>query len=224
MFWKKVNRGLVLGAALLLFLVGFIVLKEVQFKKETPLIMERAESYLSGLCDLQCGVSGTLGEPLSAQAYSAQKEKLNSLLKENWYGELSSDEYDGFGLSELYANYESYLSEKVTVLFSKAELHLQEDRVSVYKDGPDRAKASFSAEIKTEYRGVGNAFFYGDSNYGASYDDEAVSGSKTDPASTLYSGVYVLNMTLEMQRVGGKWKIVGASGYGYESTSSEKGE
>ena len=221
MFWKKVNRGLVLGAALLLFLVGFIVVKEVQFKKETPLIMERAESYLSGLCDLQCGVSGTLGEPLSAQAYSAQKEKLNSLLKENWYGELSSEEYDGFGLSELYANYESYLSEKVTVLLSKAELHLQENDIRVYKDGPDRALVGLSADVKTEYIGDGNAFFYGSSNY-AVYEDET--GAKKENAETLYSGVYVLNMTLEMQRVGGKWKIVGMSGYGYESTSSEKGE
>ena len=220
MFWKKVNRGLLLGAALLLFLVGFIVVKEVQFKKETPLIVERAESYLSGLCELQCGVDGTLGEKLSPQAQSAQKEKFNRLLKENWYGELSGDEYNGIGLSELYSDYESYLSDKVQVLFSKAELHLQEDHISVYKDGPDRAKVSFSAEIKTEYMGDGESFFYGSSYYIGYEDGIAV----PETSATVYSGVYLLNMTFEMQRVGREWKIVAYNGYGYESMSAEKGE
>ena len=221
MFWKKVNRGLLLGAALLIFLIGFIVAKEVQFRKERSLIEARAQSYLSEICDLQCGVSGSLGKELSESAKKTQREKFDRLLQEHWYGNLPDDEYDGMGVAQIRENYESYLAEKTEVLFSKAELHLQEGDIRVYKDGPDRAVVGLSADVKTEYVGDGNAFFYGFSNY-VDYEDDTL--PEKEGAAKLYSGVYVLNMTIEMQRVSGEWKIVGVSGYGYESTSSEKGE
>ena len=124
MFWKKVNRGLILGVLLLAFLAGFIVLKEVQFRKETPLIRERAEAYLADLCAMQCGVSGELGKTLSKDVQEAQKAKLDRVLSEHWYGNLPEDEYKGMGVSEIRANYNSGLSKETEVLFSKAELHM----------------------------------------------------------------------------------------------------
>lgn len=223
MFWKKVNRGLLLGAALLVFLVGFIVVKEVRFRKETPLIKERVETYLADLCSLQCGVSGELGKTLSTEAQDLQKDKLDRVLAEHWYGNLPDDEYDGIGVSNLRANYESYLSDRVNVLFTKAEMHLQEDNLRVYKDGPDRAVVGLSADIKTEYAGDGDEFFFGTSNH-AVYEDEYYSQEAPDLSGKAYSGVFTINMTFELERVGGAWKIVAFNGYGYESTSSEKGE
>ena len=221
MFCKKVNRGLILGAALLLFLVGFIVVKEVQFKKETPLIRECAEAYLADLCSLQCGVSGQLGKTLPQNEQTAQKAKLDQALGKHWYGNLPDDEYDGIGLSGLRSNYEEYLLQPIEVLFTKAELHLQEDNVRVYKDGPDRAVVGLSADIKTEYTGDGSAFFFGNSNYAVYEDEYSIKG---EPSPKAYSGVFMVNMTFELERVAGEWKIVAFNGYGYESTSSEKGE
>ena len=72
MFWKKVNRGLLLGATLLIVLVVVIVVGEVRFKQEEPLIKERCEAYLADLCKLQCGVGGEIGKPLTAEALAAQ--------------------------------------------------------------------------------------------------------------------------------------------------------
>ena len=217
MFWKKVNRGLILGAALLIFLIGFIVVKEVSFEKETPLIKENVESYLSDLFKLQCNVDGELEKELSTESKEAQKTKFNQLLKDYWYGNLPTDEYNGYGVSETRQYYDEYLEGIVTVLFSSAEVRFSESETSVRKDGPDRAIVTISADVRTTYRGDGSQLFYGSNVYqGYYYGYDAQT----------YTGILHLEgMRFEMQRVNREWKIVGfIPGYAYESERVEKGE
>ena len=226
MFWKKVNRGLLLGALLLTLLVVVIVVGEVRFKQETPLIKERGLAYLIDLATLQCDPKGELGQPLSASEVARQKEKMNQLLKTHWYGNLSESEYSGTGVSGVRQAYDEYLGNKLTVLFSTAEVHLLEDQVSVKKDGPNRAIMQLSAEIKTEYIGDGSGFFFGGYNPGYGYYNETWTDEEGNALidNTEYSGIYYVHLSFELERVGGEWKIVAFSGGGYETGRYAKGE
>ncbi|MBQ7173377.1 MAG: hypothetical protein IJR88_04600 [Clostridia bacterium] len=210
MFWKKVNRGLLLGAALLIFLIGYIVVQEVQFDREKPVIEDQCESYLTDLLDLQCNLQGEVGQVLPAATVAAQKDKMNRVLKAYWYGELPQDEYSGYGVNDVRLFYNKYLEQKVSILLSSAEVQLKGDRVSIKKDGPNRATVKLSVDVKIRYAGKSGDFFYGYfMDYAADneFDNGSQSNAQAEEPSYTDDTVF-FNMVFELYRVKGEWKIV----------------
>ena len=213
LFWKKTNRGLWLGAVLLLALVLFIVIGEVRYSFQKKEIRETAKDYVQALLSVNLA-EGELGADgyLTEAQKQAQTTALDQVAKQYWYTgsvKLNSHNYDLARLSELLTNWQTAVPGMVT------EIACQPDHWNVFitRDGPGRVLVSLATDQMTVH-GKGAAPLEG-------YEEGVLFPTPVNSrqeGSDEWSRTCQVYFSLELVRKGGKWQVAGmnaATGSGY---------
>lgn len=203
-FLKKVNRGLLLGGALLLALIVFIVIKEVQFRVELPKIRESVKDSVQAMLDINLAPEGAkLGEEWSDTQKGTMKKRLEDVLVAHWDADGESNFY--YTAAEVRAAYDEYLGWNCGVIFEEISLELSDNDILISQNGTDYAKVSVEIDaMSATWRGNEAFLFYGEGVYVE---------SPISPVSATYRGRFEGWLEMELHRVGGEWRVVGTSGY-----------
>ena len=200
-FWKKINRGLLLGGALLLALTVFVVVKNVQFKKEAPVIASRAREAVVSLLELNLAPrDAALSVPLSEASVREQKAGLEAHLKEYW--EVTEGNY--VTANDVRLSFDELLSADVETLFYSVDVEIPDSAMQVRSSGPDYAIVSFEMNrVSAVFKGSGERLFTG----------EYYAESSTLRDDSAWRGAYRGYAEMEMHRVDGIWRVCGISIY-----------
>ncbi len=200
--WKKINRGILLGGVLLVLLIGFIVIKEVQFRTESPGIRDTARDAVEAILELNLSEGETvIGQVRPTDVQARQRERLETMLTQYWDAEGSKDFYPDAG--GIRTSYEEYLRDPVLARFYEIDLNIPDSAVTVRQNGTDYAVVSFGIDnLAARYAGEGETIFCGE-YYGA----EGALGI----ALGEYVGSYHGYVDMELHRTGGQWRVCGMS-------------
>ena len=215
LFWRKTNRGLWLGLALIVALIIFVIVGEVSYNLQKKEIRGVARDYAQALLQLNV-VSGELGADgyLSGAQKAEQKAALDRIVKEYWYSgsvDLNARNYELADLSALLDQWQKEVPGKITSVNGKPE----EWDVFITRDGPGRVLISLTAE-NLEVHGEGEAPYEG-TGEGVLFPTSAVS-ERAPVDGNEWSRTCTVSFSLEMIRKNGKWLIAGMNanaGYGY---------
>ncbi len=225
-FWKKVNRGLLLGGALLLGLIVMIVIREVRFQKEVPEIEEVATSYIEEMVKLNLAPEGLrVGESLTQAQLDAKLQALAQLESDYWFREAVGDNVRTLSFFEIKKGFEDYWSQERSWVLEEVVFSFSKSNIEVVQSGPDYAKVQFfsntvSAVVKS-YSDYGFPLYLGQQQYYV--DTEVIPSQPLDPedpdynsGATLftYDCMFYINCTVELKRVDGQWRVVSFSGNG----------
>ncbi len=207
-FWKKTNRGLWLGGALLLITLAVIIVTSVLFAVEQPVIRKQVKEYVSALIALNYAPEGAeLNETLSDADKKAKEAALETLFKTYWDTEDTGATY-GVSVEEVREAFGILLSEALTTKILSGEVSISDRDISITADGPGYATVSLYVDtLSVTYEGESGGIFIGDySDY--YYMDEEIQAQDGE-----WIGTYILQLTLEMHRAEGEWRIISSYGY-----------
>lgn len=205
-FLKRANRGLILGAIVLVGFVAFVIADTAAFKKNKPQIETAVTDYLDALSE--CAVTSPSKEEF--------QKKADKLMADYWCSGNSSgaDSYYGLNISnfrnELKTVAEETYSgknenEKVTKWSAKPY------NLSITKAGANYAKVSFSCDIVAEFQGdpylVTPCEMWRISDY-------LYSGNElNDNPPSKFS--LEIDYEFNMKETDGKWKVCSAESWGW---------
>lgn len=201
-FWRRVNRGILLGILLLAILVGFVVVKEVQFRMEMSEIRGKALATVEALLSLNLSEESiALGEVRSAETRARETERMEAMLSTYWDADAESEYYLNAALVR--ASYEEYLAAPVSVCFSEIDLNVSDREIGVRQNGTDYAVVTLEINnLSTRHQGDGDRIFFG----------EYFGGAEEEKLPSLeYLGSYYGYVEMEMHRVDGTWRACGMS-------------
>lgn len=202
-FWKKTNRGLWLGLALLVFLAVFIVVKQVRFHMEKKEIKATAQEYVVDLLEVNRATGDAVGgELLTDGQKETQKAALEAVIAKYWYQTAESNLFNSinaFGLRTMLENWQNVPQNRVM------EIELSTPEITVKGDGPGHASVSlyyntFSLKVhgyRLSYPEAGTMVIF-PNDYpalGTEYGDWTYTGS--------------INVSLEMEQRKGSWYVTG---------------
>ena len=202
-FWRRTNRGLWLGLALLAFLLVFVVVMEVRFRLEKPKIRELTKSYVSDLLNVNAELGDAAGgEPLTEAQKKAQSDALEDVIRKYWYqGEkdLANGYMDAVQLRRRLINWQKSNPNRLVDL----QLKFSEDSVSVSADGPNRAKVYLLVDVVTAkvkgYKPVSEEIEL--------FPTDTFAGKETEYGEWAMNAK-TIEFQFEVERRGGKWYIV----------------
>lgn len=210
-FFKRVNRGIVLGVVLLIGLAVFIWQDESNFQKETPAIEQTVTSYLDALSKINTFDTNLqkIGTTMTTEQQTAKLQELTKTIDQYW---AESNVQNHAAKSELLAQIKEMVSQN-----SKGNGYIQKFTVrvngtpTVKKTGPSNATARVDYTIVMEYTG---SPYYFDGDFMASVPHHS---SKADSAETkidVTSKRYNIgqNTSFELEKIGGTWKIIATIG------------
>lgn len=200
LFWKKVNRGLLLGGVLLLGLIVMIVVHNLRFSMEKDDILKISEDYVQTMLNFnQLSKNATVGEKLTDAQKQAELDALNAAFAKNWY-EGESDIRSSFCSStDLRLKLVERHANELTCVPTDVKGIINRSGCTVTQDGPNRALCTVSLlDLNATVYGDGSLFglVEGGVYYEGDIEDSALAVS--------YYGSY----TFELERVNGEWKIV----------------
>ena len=211
-FWKKVNRGLLLGALLIVLLLVFVIVKGVQFRAEIPKIRAVAVEGFEELLALNLAMDGQhTGVALTSEQQAEKMQDVEAYLQAYWDFDVKPDEYGWYVTADtLRRAAEAYFAnDYVPCMAEEITLNVPDRAVTVTANGTDYAKVSFYADgLTVLLKGDADALFYGSDTYLPTLGSEALSELKNAQAQYVTFETYV---DFEMHRVGGEWKILTAS-------------
>ena len=208
---KRLNRGLVLGGALLVGLAGFVMFDYFNFKSNKSDIQAAVEAYLNDSARANLADSGSI------------KEEWKKVLDDNWG-------YNEFYEKNFVFDYVTATDIKDSItntpdsdlkMGSLSECSVKMGEVKVSKAGPNLAQATvnYTVDFKGKgqahlitLNGVSNAI-YNSMNFQTAeldWDDESTVFDDLEYKGRLS---YEDNATFYLEYEGGKWKIVAAEGY-----------
>lgn len=210
-FLKRVNRGIVLGAVLLIGLAVFIWQDELAFQKETPAIERTVTEYLE-TCAKANVFDASLQKIGAAMTQKQQSDKLQEFNK-------ILDQYWSTGNEDQYWRYNP-LTERLKNTVSenaKGKGYIQkftsklDGTPEITKAGPGNAKVKVNYTLVFEYAG-NPSFFPGD--FPESVDRASgrgpSSGTTADPKKKRITSSRSFNA--ELEKIGNSWKFTNISG------------
>lgn len=207
-FLKRANRGLILGAIVLIGFVAFVIADTAAFKKNKPQIESAVSAYTDALAE--CAVTSSSKEEF--------QKKADKLMNDYWcsdsgYG--SSDNYYGLNISsyrnqldnaakEIYSGKEN--SGKVTKWSAKSQ------GFSITKAGTGYARVTFSCDIVAE--------FYGDPYLVTPCETWKISDFLYyDNSELTQNAPSKISITIDyefnMKETDGKWKVCSSESWGW---------
>lgn len=200
-FWKKVNRGLLLGILLLFLLFGFVIVKEVQFRMETSEIRDRARETVEAMLALNLTEEHTVIGQVRAEAVRERElARMESMLATYWDADAESEYY--INVDGIRRSFATYLEDPVLVRFSEISPEIPDREIAVRQNGTDYAVVTMEFDnFSARYQGDGDAVFCG----------EYVGGIEGGLALGEYVGSYYAYVELELHRTGGEWRACGMS-------------
>lgn len=221
--WNKINRGLVLGAVLLIGLCGFIIFKHMQFQSEIPLVREQVKAYVNGLLALNMSPNGAEVGSALTDAQKAQKlSEMEGLLATYWTGE-SEDGY--LDSDEVRSNYEETLKRISRARLLNYTWEPLDKRITVTANGTDYATVQLNLEnVTVESQGKLDELFvcnnlqylYMENTYVGDLIEvkpvEKEYGEGLELDTGTYRSVFSGYLSLALKRVDGEWRITGVNG------------
>lgn len=222
-FLKRANRGLILGAVVLVGFIAFVITDTARFKKNKPQIEAGIRSYVDALAE--CAVT-----PDSKEEF---QEKNNELVNSCWCSDADSGTNYQYGTnissyrSQLqYVADESFSNKKDTgkVTGWKANLH----DFNITKSGGKFAKVDFYCDITADF--VGDPYLISPSDiikisdyayYGDDAHEAAIKSNQPQKMST------TIEYVAQMKEIDGKWKIARIDSWGWHNvqiTASDEAE
>ncbi len=205
-FWKTTNRGLLLGALLLVVLFGVIVINEVVFWTEKPEIRETVEDYVSDLMAFNITPEDVeLGKTLTAAQKAERQAALEDLFRRYWDAERSTDEYGN--VDAVRENYSTLLEDPVRVLFKDTAIaEIGKQDITIKANGPGYAKVDVTLLASAEFIGAEETPFVGELLWYEPLTEEEIL-LHYDPTQR-YSATYTIEMGLELHRTSDGWRIL----------------
>jgi hypothetical protein len=214
-FCKRANRGLILGAVLLIGLIVYIAVDESNFRAQTPAIRQTITDYCDGLeaASVYPESLQKTGSKLTTQAASQMQKELEALLNQHWI----TSRYTGTGyrkdknstLEDMVFNLQENTKREGYV--KKMSLNL--GQIKVNKDGPGAASVTFEYSLVAEYTGSPAVFAPGtnillDESYGS---QNVNMNSTTLKRQT----IECYEVHADLESIDGEWKITQMVSYGY---------
>lgn len=141
---KRINRGLLLGAVVLVVFVIFAVTDTISFKKNKPQIESAVTEYLDALADL-AEVSDNEGE---------FKKKTDKLISDYWCSENNSGtDYNSADIREIRLVFEDAAEKTDHSSGYITKYNVKPYSSSIKKAGPGYATVDFECDIVAEFRG-----------------------------------------------------------------------
>lgn len=223
---KKLNRGLVLGALLLVGLVIFVSVKEAQFQNSVPSIKELSEGYVQDLLQMNEMPNDALDEKfyLTSAAAEQKSAELEHILQKYWNAETKQTNLSGLDGNSLRKQYGERLeSEQFSRVF-EVECNILEKDIKVTSDGPNRAKVSLQTdEVFVTFSGAEfSCLFVGDNVLTQTDLEEMFESSNPLEHEGLNrkKAHCSLHMVLELELVQGEWKIISNFSQYWSSSST----
>jgi len=221
--WNKINRGLVLGAVLLIGLVGFIVFKHTQFQREIPTVREQVKAYVNGLLTLNLSPDGAEVGSALTDAQKVQKlSEMDGLIATYWTGESEKGYLDS---DDVRANYEDTLKGISRARILNYTWEPLDKRITVTANGTDYATVQLNLEnVTVESQGkLEELFVCNNLQYLYTEDMYMGEGIEIKPMEKedgeglgldtgTYRSVFSGYMSLTLKRVDGEWRITGVQG------------
>lgn len=204
-FWKKANRGLILGGALIVILLAVLLVGELRFRAETPVIADRACEAVASLLKLNISPEDAqLASPLSESARAERKAQMEAYLSEYWTADRSSLYYSEE--NDVRLAFDTLLGKEAAALFFDMDVEIPKGAVSVESNGPDCAMVEIAINrVNATFLGDGEQLFCGDLVEAGSLAREG--------GTQAYLGMYRGYASLEMHRENGEWRVCGISAY-----------
>lgn len=208
--YKRINRGIVLGVVLLVGLAAYIWKDETDFQKETPVIQQTVTSFMEETC--ASSVSDTEHQNFNSVLTKSQQEqqlkKVNSLIDKYW---IDSDDENALTKSRLLEQVKGMVTEN-----SKGNGYVQKCTVKlngtpeVKKSGPSLASVETEYIVVMEYAGDPN-FLVGSRVMSPNqFSGRGKSGDSSDQSKKRFNISF--NMTTQLEKVNGTWKILSMGG------------
>jgi len=214
-FFKRVNRGIVLGVVLLIGLAVFIWQDEVGFQKETTAIEHTATSYMEAMGKVNTFDTDfqKIGATMTTAQQTDKLQEITKIIDQYW---AESDSQNGMSKSSVLVDLKDMVTQN-----SKGKGYIQkfsaklEGTPTVKKTGPSSASATTSYTVVLEYAGSPRAFLGG---YSESMSNFSGGGKEPSTDTTAIATRKRLTINIqtnyELERIGGTWKIVTTNGGG----------
>lgn len=221
-FFKRINRGLVLGGIVLVGFIIFVIADTAAFKKDKPEIKNAVTEYVDSLSELavtpQELQSIDITKLTNAQTSEIDK-KIEKNVNQYWtYEGDDNGNYYGFNKSE-YRSSLDLLKEKDTDSETKDGVgyvtkwtpEINWSQSSISKNGPDGVKITLECQIVADY--VGNPYILSpalpSTPNDMDYSGEALSLNNAKKQIEI-NGTY----TIYMKKESGTWKITFTDSWG----------
>ncbi len=205
-FLKRANRGLILGAIVLVGFVAFVIADTTAFKKNKPQIETAVTDYLDALSE--CAVT--------SQSREEFQKKADRLLADYWCtgNNGSNSDYYFFNIT----NYRDELETAAKEIYSEkgknekiTKWNAKPSNFSITKAGTGYAKVAFTCNITAEF--IGDPYLItpceiwriSDFLYRESDSDEKV----------LSQFSLEIDYELNMKQTDGTWKVYSAESWGW---------
>jgi hypothetical protein len=210
-FFKRVNRGIVLGVVLLIGLAVFIWQDESNFQKETPAIEKTVTSYLDTLSKINTFNTSLqkIGATMTTEQQTAKLQEFTKTIDQYW---AESNVQNRATKPELLMQMKEMVSQN-----SKGNGYIQKFTVrvngtpTVKKTGPSNATARVDYTIVMEYAGS-PYYFDGDFMTSVSRFSGKADSAETKKDATLKRYNMGQNSSFELEKIGGTWKIIATLG------------
>ena len=228
---KKYNRGLLLGAALIIGLIIFLAIDSHNFKTEKPEIKKTVENFVSELGNslvLDAEYQGKNAVPDSVK--TEMTENFNNIIDKYWTSYNPSNWEWCYTESDMLRDYELYIGEFPRGYISEASY--EATNISVKKNGPNSVRAEFdfyaTITATSEALILTPTESYLINDWIESYEDDYYSEESTDiteegedtqentpsaPETSQYCAEGEL--TLYLKRTADGWKIYKSDGWIY---------
>lgn len=196
---RKINRGLVLGAAILAATAAYVVYDNTQFSKYKPDIEKTVDAYLSDLCKANVDASA-----------ANSKEPIENIINEYWAGGGSSNafSYNNSTKTDALSN----LNFDADGYGSIESMDYHTENIDIAKYGPDCAIVKLLYSTNSVYYGD-PAFF--DGYYNTFSSTDYYGGER--PAADLKQQMTIqyMDTSFILRLVDGEWKIINSHNGGW---------
>lgn len=218
-FFKRVNRGLVLGAVLLIGLAVFIWQDESSFQKLTPAIGNAVTSYMEAVGKLNTFDADfqKIGATMTKAQQTNKLQEITKTIDQYW---VEANTQNGILKSSLMEQMKNMVAEN-----SKGKGYIQKFSVKLHgtpiidKLGPGSASVAACYTAVLEYAGSPTVCFR---QFAEPISHFCGGGKEGSPnaaaAATRKRFTFDIQTKAELEHTGGTWKIVSMSG-GYSNNS-----
>lgn len=199
---KKINRGIVLGCAVVVATAVYIVADRQQFKKNTDAVSNAVESYLNDMADVRC----------STQNQNQLRTNYRNVINNHWtdidWNNVNAFDYIALKnelISELDADISTYHTQGY---FTKYEIKIDDISVSKYGNG---ACANVKYKVADEFFGAPLDLTSWGFEATDNEDVDTVTGENVTDPSIQYRQTWQIDCNFYLEKVDGEWKIYGSS-------------
>lgn len=221
-FFKKVNRGLLLGSIVLVGFIAFVISDTINFKKNKPHIEAAICDFTNALAD--CAVTSSTKEEF--------QKKIETLISDHWCSDNqnknTAEYYYGMNIN----SYKNEIENSAETIYSDkkdigkvTKWSANPHDFSITKAGAGIAMVEFSCDITAEFNGnpylitPAETMPISDYSYMHDYDNSGFSVDKLKKMKV------IISYQFKMRQIDGKWKICRSQSWGWnEPTITTFGE